>query len=186
MTVPKKTTSCEIELKALKDMLAVSVVVPKKTIVQFILDEFFAFISQTLVVFFAATAATNFFADEKSLEEIVNVRIGPHLLKDFLLTFLAILVVIGIVVVAQRVAAESSGLERFLDEFMFEIPRSIYLLGSGATGAVLALAAYLSLHPLADKTPPTTFYLGASMAALASLLYGGFANWVFMRKKFIL
>lgn len=112
-------------------------------------EELCVFLTQTLIFFMVIVYTTNFLSSEKELVGLINQKINQGTVKEFFLTLLAILTVIGFVTILAK-AAESKQSEHYVNICIREIPRTIYLLGSSVVAVMLSIIVF-SMFKLSNE-----------------------------------
>lgn len=155
----------------------------KKSIGTFIFSEFIIFLSQVSVFFMAAVFTSKFLSDEKKLMDIVGQKINDGSLGDLGLTFLAILVVIGFFTTIGKVF-DNKYVEYYVHEVLCEIPKTIYIFGSAATGVMLAVILFIKLNPDSETSTEGLVRLILSFS-LIIFIYGCGFSYAFNRRSHI-
>ena len=156
----------------------------KQGIVKFIFSEFVVFMSQVAVFFMVAVFTSNFLNSEDKLIAFSEQKISDGSLAELGLTFMAILVVIGFFAALGRVF-ENRHVEYYVNEVLCEMPKTIYVFGSAATGAMLAISLFAHLHPT-DEVSAKGFALLSVMFAFMIFVYGCGFSYAFKRKTHVL
>ena len=156
----------------------------KQSFVSFVFSEFVIFISQVSVFFMVAVFTSNFLNSEESLVKFSEQKINDGSLAELGLTFLAILVVIGLFSALGRIF-ENKYVEYYVNEILCEMPKTIYVFGSAATGAMLAMSLFAYWHPTYDVNAKG-FAVTSVTFALMIFIYGCGFSYAFKRKTHIL
>ena len=164
-------TDCEDAIKLAREEIEREyLLVHKKTIGQFILDEFLAYVAQFLVALLGIVVATGLLRDMGELEKLANARISDGQFIELSLTVLGVFLLVG---VGYTFGKDSKFGMRFINEFVLEIPRAIYFFGSGISALIAAIFIHLRLHPQsADSSFQAIFAWGAFMVAFFGFFYG--------------
>lgn len=156
----------------------------KQSLGKFVFSEFVIFISQVAVFFMVAVFTSNFLNSEEKLVKFSEQKINDGSLAELGLTFLAILVVIGLFSALGRIF-ENKHIEYYVNEVLCEMPKTIYVFGSAATGAMLAISLFAYLHP-ADDVNAKGFAALSVMFAFMMFIYGCGFSYAFKRKTHLL
>ncbi|MEN4984060.1 hypothetical protein [Acinetobacter modestus] len=144
--------------------------------------EIIKFLLPVIITFFSAFVFSNMFSNEKLFESYLLSRIGENLSKEIFSILIAITLILGIIVIIQRVSG-LSWLDKLIDLLIYEIPNNIYLFGGVVTGSMYSLACYSSLNNTnLDQTPFQIFILG-SFFALIFFSYGSVINYFLVKNK---
>ncbi|HEH9413341.1 hypothetical protein [Aeromonas salmonicida] len=154
---------------------------PKQTTRQFLTKEFVVFTSQILVFFFVAVLTSSFLSDEKALAELAATKINNGSLKELLLTFSAILFVIGCFTTVQKLT-DSELVNELIDEILFELPKTIYFFGSSISGVMLALATFIAFSTTEDNNSTKGYFIITIMFAIMAFCYGATVSYLLKRK----
>lgn len=156
----------------------------KQTVAKFIFGEFVIFISQVFVFFIVAVFTSDFFNSEERLVSFSEQKINSGSLAQLGLTFLAILIVIGLFSALGRIF-DNKSIEYYVNEILCEMPKTIYVFGSAATGAMLAMSLFAQLNH-ADEVSANRFAVVTLIFALTVFAYGCGFSYAFKRKTHIL
>ncbi|MGP9677842.1 hypothetical protein ACT3TC_04240 [Halomonas sp. AOP27-A1-41] len=156
----------------------------KKSVVKFVFREFVIFMSQIAVFFMVAVFTSNFLNSEEKLVAFSEQKINDGSLAELGLTFLAILVVIGLFSALGRIF-DNKYLDYYVNEVLCEMPKTIYVFGSAATGAMLAISLFAHLHTT-NEVNAKGFVLLSALFAFMVFIYGCGFSYAFKRKTHIL
>lgn len=156
----------------------------KQSVVKFVFSEFVVFASQIAVFFMVAVFTSNFLNSEEKLVAFSEQKINDGSLAELGLTFLAILVVIGLFSALGRVF-DNKYVDYYVNEILCEMPKTIYVFGSAATGAMLAISLFAHLHPT-DEVNAKGFAVLSAFFAFMVFIYGCGFSYAFKRKTHIL
>jgi len=156
----------------------------KQSATKFIFSEFAIFISQVFVFFMVAVFTSNFLNSEEKLVSFLEQKINDRSFVELGLTFLAISMVIGLLSALGRIF-DNKYVEYYVNEILCEMPKTIYVFGSAATGALLALSLFAHLHPTEEVNAKGFAGLSAFFA-LVVFIYGCGFSYAFKRKTHIL
>ncbi|RXS44608.1 hypothetical protein EST55_03770 [Idiomarina sp. 29L] len=156
----------------------------KQSIGKFVFSELVIFMSQVLVFFMVAVFTSNFLNSEEKLVEFANQKINDGSLTEVGLTFLAILVVIGLFSALGRIF-DNKYVEFYVNEVLCEMPKTIYVFGSSATGTMLAISLFIYRNP-AEGASAQGFAALSFLFAFMMFLYGVAFSYAFKRKTHIL
>ena len=156
----------------------------KQSLVKFVFSEFVIFISQVAVFFIVAVLTSNFLNSEEKLVKFSEQKINNGSLAELGLTFLAILVVIGLFYTLGRIF-ENTYVEYYVNEVLCEMPKTIYVFGSAATGAMLAISLFAYIHPTDDLNAKGFAVISITFAFMM-FIYGCGFSYAFKRKTHIL
>ncbi len=155
----------------------------KQSWVKFIVSEFIVFLSQIAVFFMVAVFTSNFLNSEEKLVAFSKQKINDGSLTEIGLTFLAILVVIGFFTTLGRIF-DNKNVDYFVNEVLYEMPKTIYFFGSAVTGVMLAISLFMFLNPTPEASPQG-FGLLTLFFALMVFLYGCGFSYAFKHKTHI-
>ena len=155
----------------------------KQGLGNFIFSEFVIFISQVAVFFMVAVFTSSFLSSEEELIKFTEQKVNSESFAELGLTFLAILVVIGLFSALGRIF-DNKYVEHYVNEILCEMPKTIYVFGSAATGAMLAISLFTYLHPTNGVSAKGFAVLSASFA-LMIFIYGCSLSYAFKRKTHI-
>lgn len=156
----------------------------KRSFGSFVLSEFIIFLSQIAMFFMVALFTSHFLKSEERLAAFAKQKIGDGTLSELGLTFLAILVVIGLFSAVGKVF-DNKYVDSYVSEVFFEMPKTIYVFGSAATGTMLAISLFIHLNPEEGASAPS--FAGLSLVfAFIMFLYGCGFSYAFKRKTHIL
>lgn len=155
----------------------------KQSVVKFVFSEFVIFISQTAVFFMVAVFTSNFLNSEEKLAAFSEQKINDGSLSELGLTFLAILMVIGLFSALGRIF-DNKYVDHYVNEILCEMPKTIYVFGSAATGAMLAISFFAHLHPT-NEVNAKGFVLLSALFAFMVFIYGCGFSYAFKRKTHI-
>ncbi len=155
----------------------------KQSIGYFILSEFIIFLSQVAVFFMVAVCTSNFLSSEEKLVAFSEQKINDGSLNELGLTFIAIMVVIGFFATLGRVF-DNKYVERYVNEVLCEMPKTIYVFGSAATGVMLAITLFVHLNPDVE-TSAKSYAVITFMFAFLMFIYGCGFSYAFKRKTHI-
>ncbi len=113
---------------------------------------------------------TNFLSSEEKLVQFSSQKINDGTLSELGLTFVAILIVIGIFSAIGRVF-ENKYVEYYVNEILCEMPKTIYFFGSSITGVMLAISLFLSINPIEIESAQGFTSMSIFFATM-SFLYG--------------
>jgi hypothetical protein len=99
--------------------------------------EFAVFLAQTAVFFLVAVFLSHFLESRELLNAYTEAKLGKHLMAEFWLTLLGIVVVLGMLSLVAGIA-HTNALGRLSAEVLQEVPRTIYFFGSTLTGTAFA------------------------------------------------
>ncbi|NWN90302.1 hypothetical protein HLV39_02160 [Marinobacter adhaerens] len=156
----------------------------KQTVGKFVFSEFVIFLSQIAVFFMVAVFTSNFLNSEDALVEFANQKINSGALSEIGLTFLAILMVIGLFSAVGKVF-DNKYVDSYVDEVLREMPKTIYVFGSAATGTMLAISLFIHLHPETGPSAQGVAFLSLFFAFVA-FVYGCGFSFAFKRKTHII
>lgn len=156
----------------------------KQSLGKFIFSEFVIFVSQVAVFFMVAVFTSNFLNSEEKLVAFSEQKINGGSLAELGLTLLAILVVIGLFSALGRIF-DNSHVEHYVNEVLCEMPKTIYVFGSAATGAMLAISLFAHLHPT-DEVNAKGFAVLSVLFAFMMFIYGCGFSYAFKRKTHVL
>lgn len=156
----------------------------KQSVVKFVFSEFVIFISQVAVFFMVAVFTSNFLNSEEKLAAFSEQKINDGSLAELGLTFLAILVVIGLFSALGRIF-DNKYVDHYVNEILYEMPKTIYVFGSAATGTMLAISLFAYLHPT-DEVNAKGFAVLSAFFAFMVFMYGCGFSYAFKRKTHIL
>ncbi|MET3998042.1 hypothetical protein [Marinobacterium sp. MBR-109] len=156
----------------------------KQSIGKFVFSELVIFMSQVLVFFMVAVFTSNFLNSEDKLVAFANQKINDGSLTEVGLTFLAILVVIGLFSALGRIF-DNKYVEFYVNEVLCEMPNTIYVFGSSATGTMLAISLFIYMNP-AEGTSAKGFAALSLLFAFMMFLYGVAFSYAFKRKTHII
>ncbi|WP_066802317.1 hypothetical protein [Moraxella oblonga] len=114
-----------------------------KNKVSFIAGELFTCLVQSAIFFLISVFISNFFQDEKGLEDFILSKINNLTLKEFMFTCFAVIVIAGLLTLFNRIFKNMNEnlpfLEKAIDKTLIEIPKTLYLLSSsiGTLGIVI-------------------------------------------------
>ena len=155
----------------------------KQSTVKFVFNEFIVFLSQVTVFFMVTIFVTNFLSSEKKLVQFSSQKIHDGTLNELGLTFLAILIVIGLFSAIGRVF-DNKYVEYYVNEILCEMPKTIYFFGSSITGVMLAISLFLSFNPIQIEAAEG-FTSMSLLFAFMSFAYGCAFSYGFKRKTHI-
>lgn len=155
----------------------------KQSIGKFIFSELVIFISQVTVFFMVAVFTSNFLNCEEKLVEFSEQKINDGSLAELGLTFLAILLVIGFFSALGRIF-DNKHVEYYVNEVLCEMPKTIYVFGSSAAGAMLAVSLFAHLNPT-DEVNAKGFAILSITFAFMMFIYGCGFSYAFKRKTHI-
>lgn len=156
----------------------------KQSVVKFVFSEFVVFLSQIAVFFMVAVFTSNFLNSEEKLVAFSEQKINDGSLAELGLTFLAILVVIGLFSALGKIF-DNKCVDHYVNEILCEMPKTIYVFGSAATGAMLAISLFAHLHPT-DEISAKGFAALSLFFAFMMFIYGCGFSYAFKRKTHIL
>jgi hypothetical protein len=156
----------------------------KQSIGKFILNEFVIFMSQVAVFFMVAVFTSNFLDSEEKLVSFSEQKINGGSLTELGLTFLAILIVIGFFASLGRIF-NNKHVEFYVNKVLCEMPKTIYVFGSAASGAMLAISLFAHLHPT-DEVNAKGFAIISLIFAIIVFIYGCGFSYAFKRKTHVL
>ncbi len=156
----------------------------KQSIGKFIFSEFVIFMSQVAVFFMVAVFTSNFLNSEEKLVSFSEQKINDGSLAELGLTFLAILLVIGCFSALGRIF-DNRHVEYYVNEVLCEMPKTIYVFGSAATGAMLAISLFAHLHPI-DEVNAKGFAVLSASFAFTMFIFGCGLSYAFKRKTHVL
>ncbi|CAM3797579.1 hypothetical protein [Vibrio aquimaris] len=156
----------------------------KQTVVEFVFSELIIFLSQITVFFMVAVFTSNFLHNKEKLLSFSAQKINDGTLTELGLTFLAILVVIGLFSALGWIF-DNKYVEQYVREILCEMPKTIYVFGSAATGAMLAISLFSHIHPT-SATNAKSFAMLSVFFAFIVFLYGCGFSYAFKRKTHIL
>ena len=155
----------------------------KQSIGKFIFTEFVVFLSQIAIFFTVAVCTSNFLSSEDKLVEFSEQKINDGTLGELGLTFLAIILVIGFFSALGRVF-DNKYVEQYVNEILCEMPKTIYVFGSSATGVMAAISLFMQLNPTSD-TSAQGFAAMTLLFAFMMFTYGCAFSYAFKRKTHI-
>jgi hypothetical protein len=156
----------------------------KQSLRKFVFSEFVIFISQVAVFFMVAVFTSNFLNSEEKLVKFSEQKINDGSFAELSLTFLAILMVIGLFSALGKIF-ENKYVEHYVNEVLCEMPKTIYVFGSAATGAMLAISLFAYIHATDDMNAKGFAFISI-MFALMMFIYGCGLSYAFKRKTHIL
>lgn len=156
----------------------------KQSLGKFIFSEFVIFVSQVAVFFMVAVFTSSFLNSEEKLVAFSEQKINDGSLAELGLTFLAILVVIGLFSAVGRIF-DNRHVEHYVNEILCEMPKTIYVFGSAATGAMLAISLFVHLHPTDEVNAKGVAVLSV-LFAFMMFIYGCGFSYAFKRKTHVL
>ncbi|WP_264876020.1 hypothetical protein [Vibrio agarivorans] len=157
---------------------------PKQTKFQFFAKELVVFVSQILVFFVVAVLTSSFLSNEQALTEFASTKINDGSLKELLLTFVAIFFVVGCFTTIQRLT-DSEVINDFIDEVLFEIPKTIYFFGSSLSGVMLAISMFL-LFDESNEGSTEKYFAVTIVFAIMAFIYGSTLSYKLKKKTHIL
>lgn len=155
----------------------------KQSFWMFVFSELIIFLSQVAVFFMVAVFTSNFLSSEEKLVSFSEQKINNGSLGELALTFLAILVVIGLFTTLGRVF-ENKYIEHHVSEVLCEMPKTIYVFGSAATGVMLAITLFIYLNPDAKTSVKDLVALTLAFSFMI-FIYGCAFSYAFKRKTHI-
>lgn len=155
----------------------------KQTTRQFIFNEFVIFLSQILVFFIVAVCASNLLTCEEKLVAFAERKIIGNSPSELGYIFLATVLVIGFFAILGRVF-DNKYVEFYVNEILYELPRTIYFFGSATTGTMLAISLFLYLNPTEDISSQRFLAL-ALIFSIAVFIYGCAFSFALKRKTHI-
>ncbi|SFR57535.1 hypothetical protein SAMN04488073_2978 [Marinobacter gudaonensis] len=155
----------------------------KQTFGKFVFSEFVIFLSQIAVFFMVAVFTSNFLNSEDKLVEFANQKINSGALSEIGLTFLAILMVIGLFSAIGKVF-DNKYVDSYVDEVLREMPKTIYVFGSAATATMLAISLFVYRNPETGPSAQGIAFLSLFFAFVA-FVYGCGFSFAFKRKTHI-
>ncbi|MFT6905954.1 MAG: hypothetical protein ACJAS1_002617 [Oleiphilaceae bacterium] len=155
----------------------------KQSTAKFIFNEFVIFLSQVLVFFMVTIFITNFLSSEEKLIKFSAQKINDGTLAELGLTFLAILIVIGLFSALGRVF-ENKYVEYYVNEILCEMPKTIYFFGSSIAGVMLGISLFLNFNPIEIESAKG-FASMSVLFAIMAFLYGCAFSYAFKRKTHI-
>lgn len=157
----------------------------KQSIGKFIFTEFIVFLSQVAVFFSVAIFTSNFLSSEEKLVKFSEQKINEGTLGELGLTFVAILLVIGLFSAIGRVF-DNKYVEPFINEILCEMPKTIYVFGSSATGVMAAISLFIHLNPDSNSSVQAQgFAVMTLVFAIMMFIYGCAFSYAFKRKSHI-
>lgn len=157
----------------------------KQSMNKFVLSELVIFLSQVLVFFMVTIFATDFLNSEDTLLRISTQKMSGTTINELGLTIIAILLVIGIFAAFGKIF-EHKYVEHFVNEVLYEIPRTIYIFGSSVTGVMLAIAWFNHSNPGASTLNTAQMVTISAFTAIVMFAYGCILSIAFKRKSHIL
>lgn len=155
----------------------------KQSIGKFIFSELIVFLSQVAVFFTVAVFTSNFLSSEEKLVKFSEQKINDGTAGELGLTFLAILLVIGVFTTIGRVF-DNKFVESYINEILCEMPKTIYVFGSSATGVMAAISLFIHLNPDSDASAQG-FAVMTLLFAIVMFIYGCAFSYAFKRKSHI-
>lgn len=155
----------------------------KQSIEKFIFSEFVIFISQVAAFFMVAVFTSNFLNSEEKLAAFAGQKMNSGSLAELGLTFWAILTVIGFFAALGRIF-DNRHVEHYVNEVLCEMPKTIYVFGSAATGAMLAISLFAHLHST-DEVDAKGFALLSTTFAFMMFILGCGLSYAFKRKTHV-
>lgn len=149
---------------------------------KFLTVEFILYCFQVLIGFIVICLLTKLFATEEITIKILNAKITDSVLTELCSTLVAITIVLGLIIVAQKVSNIES--ESILNEVMLEMPRAIYFFGSQMTAAIIALIMAIHCYPSASALNQKSFHIWAAiLVGIVTFLYGCGLKFALKRKE---
>ncbi len=159
--------------------------VKKQTSGSFIFSELIIFLSQIVIFFVVSVFTSDFLSDEKGLIKYSQQKINDGSLAELGLMFLAIAIVVGgFTIIGEAIGKEST--KRYITAVLYEMPKTIYVFGSGATGVMIAMTLYLYFNPETATADAQGFALTTGYFALMIFIVGCGLSYFFKRKTHIL
>ncbi len=161
----------------------------KQSIGKFIFSEFIVFLSQVAVFFSVAVFTSNFLSSEEKLVKFYEQKINAGTLGELGLTFVAIFLVIGLFSAIGRVF-DNKYVEPYINEILCEMPKTIYVFGSSATGVMAAISLFIHLNPGSNTSAQAQaqaqgFAVMTLLFAIMMFIYGCAFSYAFKRKSHI-
>lgn len=157
----------------------------KQSLSRFIFSELIVFLSQVAIFFVVAVLTSDFLGSEEKLLAFSKQKINDGSFGEIGLTFLAIIFVTGIFTTIGKVI-DNKIIGEFIDEILYEMPKTIYVFGSAATGAMLAASLYIQMNPDANsETGAISFAVLTFLFAIMIFLYGCAFSYALKRKTHI-
>lgn len=159
--------------------------VKKQTPASFIFSELIIFLSQIVIFFTVSVFTSDFLSDEKGLIKYSQQKINDESLAELGLMFLAIFIVVGgFTVIGEAIGKEST--KRYISAVLYEMPKTIYVFGSGATGVMIAMTLYIHFNPETATAETQGFALTTGFFALMIFVVGCGLSYFFKRKTHII
>lgn len=168
--IPPEQLSVDEAIKLLRQDYTL---IERQSFREFLLSEASVYLSQLMMFLLVAVITTNVARDEKALIAAVNSRINANSLVDLIATLIAIMATIGAVYVLKQALTYFPSIDRLLEEVMNELPRVIYVFGSGISGTMFAVSFYIGAHPEEHDLPSLARWNSIAVAtAILGFLYG--------------
>lgn len=132
-----------------------------------------------------AVFTSNFLKSESALVAYAEQKINEGSMGELSLTFLAILVVVGLFAAVGRIFTADI-VESYISNVLSEVPRTIYFFGSSVTGVMLAIFLFISNNGGQSEAQLGHVALLAVIFAVMPFLYGSLLSFAFKRKTHIL
>lgn len=156
----------------------------KQSFGKFIFSEFVVFISQVAVFFMVAVFTSNFLNSEEKLVSFSEHKMNDGSLAELGLTFIAIFIVIGLFSALGRIF-DNRHVEYYVNEVLCEMPKTVYVFGSAATGVMLAISLFAHLNPIDDVNAKGFAVLSATFA-VTMFIFGCGLSFAFKHKTHVL
>lgn len=162
------------------------VILQKKTLRQFIINESLIYLSQIMVFFWVAFLVSSSLNNEDALVRFLDAKINNNSISEMGYIILATLITLGILTLISKAAPTTGWLEEVAEDVLSSISRTIYFFGSSVTGSILAVALFSQLNPPDDNSTPE-FWLSLSLIfGIGAFLYGCGTSYMFKHKRFII
>lgn len=157
-------------------------IVPKRSLGEFIFLELMIYMSQVCVFGMVAFLASQAGSSEEKMVQYLQARINKDSMPEFWFLVLGVLLVLGLYGAIKKVfRPKSHYFEYISDEILLDIARAGYTFGSSITGGLLVAILY-GRHNGAD----TSSFLGAVIIITSfALVVGGGMNWAIKRHDYI-
>ncbi len=162
-----------------------TMVVHKKSTLQFVFTELALYLSQIFIFFVVAALSSNMLKDESALTSYISGKINDHSLEEVLYIIVATLFALGVLSALAKAFENVAWLESISDEVLNEAPRAIYFFGSSVTGTLIATAIFVHYHPSSDAAGVVRWVLMSLVFGLGGFMYGCGLSWAFRRKRYI-
>lgn len=167
--------SCEARIAAaVEDLAKTNVVTPKMSEIAFIVSEILKYMLLLVVIYLVIFFTSNQLQSEAILDEFVNSKITSSSASELGWTVIVIFVIAAVINLGKDKMKLPGMAADFIDDFLLEIPRAIYLFG--ATSSMCAYVVYFhhasKHHAMPDGSDPQSFLQIALILGFGFLVVG--------------